>query len=403
MGHNWRGLIGVLMALALVGAACQYDPSALTLPGAGACEGQAATHGFGYAEGVDPAGGSVHVGTDGDDVIVVLNGPVTVLGLGGDDLICVNDVLPTAAGSQIWIAGGEGHDRVVGSPTAVEACVVEVATNCDLANSGTIRALTYNVAGLPDVLSGSNPAVNTAVIGPRLNNYDLVLLQESWLTPTPNTLAPLRTYHEILDTTSTLANRSVSLTAPIGTDPLRPTALLSDGLNRFSHLPFEPVDRHRWTNCGDASADCLALKGFSMSRTTVAPGVVVDVYNLHMEAGGVDFALRGENVDELASYIETNSVGNALIVGGDFNLHLDEEPDASQFTELLTRGGLTDVCTALGCDQPNRIDKFLFRSSAGVTITPTVWENADPLFQDTAGQPLSDHDPVAVNFAWTAQ
>ena len=52
-----------------------------------------------------------------------------------------------------------------------------------------------------------------------------------------------------------------------------------------------------------------------------------------------------------------------MIVGGDFNLHTDEEPDSSQFQRLLAEAGLTDVCASLACPQPGPIDKFLFRSS----------------------------------------
>ena len=56
-------------------------------------------------------------------------------------------------------------------------------------------------------------------------------------------------------------------------------------------------------------------------------------------------------------------------MAGDFNLHLDRDPDADQFAALLADTGLTDVCTELGCDEPNRIDKVLYRSNDAVTIT----------------------------------
>ena len=63
---------------------------------------------------------------------------------------------------------------------------------------GEVHALTYNVAGLPEILSGSNPEVNTDLIGPKLNDFDLVVMQETWETPDPNPLAPTRVYFEIL-------------------------------------------------------------------------------------------------------------------------------------------------------------------------------------------------------------
>ena len=137
-----------------------------------------------------------------------------------------------------------------------------------------------------------------------------------------------------------------------------------------------------------------------MARTSLAPGVEIDVYNLHLDAGSADFAIRGENVAQISEFIAANSVGRAVIVGGDFNLHLDRDPDATQFAELLANNDLTDVCTELGCDQPNRIDKFTYRSSDSLTLTPTQWANLTEDFLRSDGERLSDHDPVLVDFDW---
>jgi hypothetical protein len=269
---------------------------------------------------------------------------------------------------------------------------------------GELLALSYNVAGLPEGISGSEPATNTPLISPRLNGYDLVLVQESWQTPDPNPLDPLRTYHEVLVADARHPFTSVPLPAPLQMDPTRPSAIVSDGLNRFSRFPFEDVVRRRWVECNFTAADCLALKGFSVARTTLAPGVSFDVYNLHMEAGGEpdDERLRDEGVTQLATFMDTFSAGEAVIVGGDFNLHTDEEPDATQFQRLLATTGLADVCAALACPQPGRIDKFLFRSSDALTITPLSWRFETDVFMREDGEPLSDHDPLAVRFAWAA-
>jgi endonuclease/exonuclease/phosphatase (EEP) superfamily protein YafD len=178
---------------------------------------------------------------------------------------------------------------------------------------------------------------------------------------------------------------------------------VSDGLNRFSRHPFDALVRVPWSGCHESAADCLALKGFSMARTTFAPGVTVDVYNLHMEAGGdpEDDVLRDAGVTQLSEFIQAYSSGRAVIVGGDFNLHTDTEPDGSQFVRLLTEAGLADVCAALACPQPGRIDKFLFRSAGGVTLTPLSWRFETDVFVRDDGEPLSDHDALAVRFAWT--
>ena len=308
------------------------------------------------------------------------------------------------------LAAGCGDDGAATPTTTTTTASTETTTTKATTTTTTTTApaveaefelLTYNVAGLPDTLSGSNPEVNTALIGPRLNDYDLVLVQESWLTPAEGGPFGLRTYHEVLLDTVTLPHASESKPAPLGNDPARPTAQVSDGLNRFSEFPFAPVEREAWTTCGDASADCLSLKGFSMARTTFADGVEIDVYNLHMDAGRDDFAIREENVAELAAFITANSAGRAVIVGGDFNLHLDRDPDADQFATLLADTSLLDVCTQLGCDDPNSIDKVLYRSSDDIEITPLEWRNDADRFVRDDGEPLSDHDPIAVTFHMT--
>lgn len=282
-------------------------------------------------------------------------------------------------------------------------CVPASATVQPAPSSGSLLALTYNVAGLPEGISGSHPAANTPLIAPRLNAYDLVLMQETWQTPDPNPLAPLRVYHEILIAGSQHPFKSVSATHPLGTDPERPNAILGDGLNVFSRYRFDDTVRQRWSGCWNSAADCLALKGFSVSRLILPVGGGIDVYDLHMEAGGdpEDDALRDAGVTQLAAFINSHSAGRAVIVGGDFNLHTDGEPDSTQFQRLLADAGLTDSCAHLGCPDPGRIDKILVRSSADVTLTPTSWSLESADFLDGNGDSLSDHEPVAVRIDWT--
>jgi hypothetical protein len=269
--------------------------------------------------------------------------------------------------------------------------------------SGEFLALTYNVAGLPEGLSGSHPERFTPLIAPLLNGYDLVLVQESWQTPDPNPYAPSRVYHEVLVAGSMHPYKSIPATNPLQMDPRRPEAVLADGLNQFSLFPFEPVVRRAWEGCDNSAADCLAFKGFSVARTTFAEGITIDVYNLHMEAGGTvhDEDLRDAGVSQLGDFIRDFSAGRAVIVGGDFNLHTDEEPDSSQFQRLLADAGLSDVCEELDCPEPGRIDKFLFRSTDLIAIRPTSWRFETDVFVSPEGEALSDHDALAVRFTWS--
>lgn len=272
-----------------------------------------------------------------------------------------------------------------------------------VSTSGSFVALTYNVAGLPEFLSRSRPSVYTPLIGKRLNRYDLVLLQESWQTPNPNPAAPLRCYHELLVATARHRYKSLPAPQPFGNDQRRPSALLSDGLNVFSKRPLAKTERVMWSQCVDTFNDCYALKGFSMTPLELAPGVSVHVYNLHMEAGwsNADDIARDEAIEQLLSFMEQRSKGEAVIVGGDFNLRGDRERTAVQLARLRDGGGLSDACVA--CARPRNVDKVLYRGSDRLNLKAESWRLESDAFTTDDGTPLSDHKPVAVRFNWSIE
>lgn len=281
---------------------------------------------------------------------------------------------------------------------------------------GKIPALTYNVAGLPEMLSGSNPESNTQLIGPKLNAFDLVLLQETWKTPDPNPLAPIRVYYEILQSQSTHKYASPMPPQPFGSNQARSSALLADGLAIFSNLPMGDVTHTPWTSCfggADSSdhgaADCLAMKGFAATTVTAADGVQIDVYNLHGEAGSSpkDQELQAADYAQLADYINTHSKGHAIILGGDTNLHIEEKPDnpedaadAKIWSTFLADTGLTDSCPPSSCHDTARIDKFAYRSGTGVDVGVASYNVEAKQFTDAQGEQLSDHEALSVTFGW---
>lgn len=252
---------------------------------------------------------------------------------------------------------------------------------------GTLQLLTYNVAGLPEGLSGSMPALYIPQVSPLLNQYELALVQEDFA------------YHDEL---------AGAAEHPYQSEP-HPDLdvenyVLGDGLNEFSQYAFTPPERVAWAQCNgklDMGSDCLTDKGFYRSVHTLAEGVEVDVYNLHMDAGGSlgDIAARDVQVAQLVEYIMLNSQGRALVVAGDTNM--DEEDEAS-LQALLVGAGLTDVCRALDCGDMYRIDRVLYRSSEQIALTPMAWA-IDPSFVEPMGEPLSDHEAlgVVIGWAWT--
>ncbi len=263
-----------------------------------------------------------------------------------------------------------------------------------LAPPGEFLMLTYNVAGLPQGISSSNPEVNIPQISPLLNAYDLVLAQEDFY------------YH---------AELSADVTHPYQTAPyMDPPDIvdLGDGLNRFSQFPMDGHERAAWYDCNggisDCASDCLATKGWSFARTTIDANEVengvpveIDIYNLHMEAGGCDkdVEIRLQSAHDLVAEINQRSEGRAVIVAGDFNLRETDPEDVEPLMVFLGGAKLYDSCTELDCGDL-RIDKVMYRSGENVELEPLLWE-VPPEFVDLDGADLSDHKPVAVSFAYT--
>lgn len=249
---------------------------------------------------------------------------------------------------------------------------------------GTLQLLTYNVAGLPEGLSGSMPVLYIPQISPLLNQYELALVQEDFA------------YHDEL---------AAAAEHPYQSEP-HPDVdvenyVLGDGLNEFSQYAFGPLERVAWKQCNgqlDMGSDCLTDKGFYRSVHTLAEGIEVDVYNLHMDAGSspADIAARDVQVMQLVEYISSHSQDRAVIVAGDTNM--DEEDEAS-LQALLLGAGLTDVCRALDCGDEYRIDRVLYRSSQQIALTPMAWA-IDASFVDPMGNALSDHEALGVVIGW---
>ena len=136
------------------------------------------------------------------------------------------------------------------------------------------------------------------------------------------------------------------------------------------------------------------------TATTLAPGIIVDVYNHHAEAGGGedDVAARAAGFTQLTEFIQLHSAGHAVIVGGDTNLHRFDPADDPVLSAFESDNNLTDACSFLNCGTES-IDRFFFRNSDTVSITPLSWRYA-PEFVNDSGNDLSDHFAVNVEFLW---
>ena len=282
-----------------------------------------------------------------------------------------------------------------------------------VAVAGTFSALTYNVAGLPAGFSSSSPEVNTVQISPRLNAFDLVVVQEDFSYHDDLTSAIVHPFVTEKDT------RDVQFVIDNLVDPLE----LGDGLNTFSFHPFSGFTRVTWNECFglvDNGSDCLAPKGFSFARHEVEPGAFVDVYNLHADAGGDpgSLAARRSNLRQLADFVLANSEGNAVIALGDFNSRYTRAEDILPefaanlgLTDVwveLSRGGvvpgigpsLDDCAFDLAGASCERVDKIFYRSGGDVVLAALGHTVAGD-WVDAQGDQLSDHWPVSAEFGVT--
>jgi endonuclease/exonuclease/phosphatase family metal-dependent hydrolase len=265
--------------------------------------------------------------------------------------------------------------------------------------SGAFSVLSYNIAGLPEVISSAPTprAPSTTAIGQRIGGYDVVHVQEDF------------NYH---------ANLYAADGHPFRT-PTSGGAAIGSGLNTLSSLPYDTDDFERvhWDSCQFDSGDCLTPKGFTFSRLRLAEGVYVDLYNLHTNAGTStgDLSSRAANLNQLTSFIASRSAGNAVVVMGDTNTRYTRTGDTIR--DFAGRNGLTDawvqlehggvppaagsdpvICAESRCEI---VDKVLYRGNKLVTLTATAYHNEHAKFLDANGTMLSDHDPITVRFAWT--
>ncbi len=312
-----------------------------------------------------------------------------------------------------------------GAATDVDTTEAGADEGATGAEGGELSVLAYNVAGLPAELGQARPDVNLPIIAPMLDDHDIVMVQELFDWWVPDGLASgfdFVNYHDRVWEGADHEHRSEPHPGYPALDHLDDERVaeveVGDGLGFLSRFPIDGNDRIPWDGCfggldtSDRGAgDCLSVKGFAVTRVELADGIVVDLYNLHAEAGAteVDQQLQVEQFAQLADHMAVHSEGHAIILGGDTNLHTNldhpdgwEGADIEIWDDFLAATGLTDACDATSCEHPGRIDKFAFRSGSGVELDAQSHEFLDERYVDDAGEPLSDHEALEVRFRWSA-
>ncbi|KAI9733594.1 MAG: hypothetical protein M1834_003196 [Cirrosporium novae-zelandiae] len=266
--------------------------------------------------------------------------------------------------------------------------------------------LTMNVAGLPSILNSndesSDKTSNSELIGTYFAtyNFDAIHVQEDF------------NYHAYIYSTDNHAYRtSTSGGAGIGS-----------GLNSLAHYDWLDFTRIKWDDCSnDSEYDCWTPKGFTFMRMHLDTGVYIDFYNLHADAGTEDGdeEARTANIEQVVDYMETYSVGNAVIVAGDTNSRYTRTADNIRI--LSTEGNMTDVwvelerdgtapaagADAITCDNPSTVltcetvDKVFYKGNDMISLSAFNFSYEAGMFLTTDGDTLTDHNPIMVNFTYT--
>lgn len=203
---------------------------------------------------------------------------------------------------------------------------------------------------------------------------------------------------------------------------------LGSGLNTLALHPWVDFTRVKWDECSnDTDYDCLTPKGFTFMRMQLtstadnSTAAFVDFYNLHADAGTTDAdeASRNGNLLQVLDYAEAWSDGNAVLIFGDTNSRYTRTADtavrdllASNFTDAWVqraRDGVLPTAESL-CDNPQAetnitcetVDKVFYRSSPLLSLDAQSFAYIGTWFLGPNGTTLSDHNPVNVNFTWTA-
>lgn len=257
-----------------------------------------------------------------------------------------------------------------------------------LPTQGSFSVLSYNVHGLPSVITGDDTPDRMLQIAPLLVEHDLIGLQEDFDDANHQAL--------VADAPHAFQERFSA--------EVEDSRAYGSGLGVLSVMEILQAEGIHYTQCyggvSTGSGDCLASKGFQWVRLSLGEGEI-DVLNTHMEAGGgdEDNAARLSHAVELTEYALAQAGERSVVIIGDTNLHGDD-PDDLEPLQVFWDAGFEDVCDILGCAEPGRIDRILLRPGS-VDLTPNDWR-VEPWF-DPDGVPLSDHDPIAVDLAWSTE
>jgi endonuclease/exonuclease/phosphatase family metal-dependent hydrolase len=269
--------------------------------------------------------------------------------------------------------------------------------------------LSYNIHGLFRWIAADDPRGRMPTIGWLAGRYDVVGFQEDF------------EYHDIVkdQIQDSVGRRGNGM----GWDPRRVGAKLllapfaifvphfsppyGAGISTFVRRSYAISDDYERVAFGVCfgwfghNGDCWARKGYMRVAMRTPEGVVIDVYNTHLEAGPSPQSIetRRLQLEVLADGIERQSARRAVIVLGDFNSAFARPGDREVIMGFRRRLGLVD--TGAGPELPiwRERDFILYRNGALATLSVEAAGEAKEFV--SGGRALSDHPALTVRFRAT--
>ena len=284
----------------------------------------------------------------------------------------------------------------------------------------TFNAVALNVDGLPPKILVVNLNVNgpqesgTSAIGKAIvrNGWDFVGLSEDF------------NYHDYLT-----AETGAYYNAAAHGGTVTGASNATDGLGFLctKSMSFTQVAKVGWNvNKGDLlgnltednGADELIDKGFRMFVVTIAEGVEVDVYVLHMDAASraADIEARESQLAQLAAYIKNTNNKRPILVIGDTNCRYTRERLETGFIDVInadsrftikdawvehmwggvypTYGAPSMMVDEYGYQKGEVVDKIFY-----INNTESDLQLVANSYHQEETVKISDHYPVVVNFS----
>ncbi|MBR2411478.1 MAG: hypothetical protein IKB08_07110 [Clostridia bacterium] len=295
---------------------------------------------------------------------------------------------------------------ICGGKTFTQSFNIKVY-NYDAAEKHTIKAVNFNVAGLPfNVFHGLDVIGGQKYCGEYLsaNGFDIAAVQEDF-----------NFHNELISNMNGFNYETNHMGGVPG----------GDGLNIFTKdMPVYNETRVAWEESSGIltdGSDELTPKGFVYSVIDVGNGIYVDFYNIHADAYGGEGSVkaRSSQYKQLAEFIKARSAENdrPVIVTGDFNNHMHvHEDDGALYKTLCVELGLKDawieyhnngdyfnlhkwhISGLPAWGNWDSVERFMYKGGGGVDVVVSDFRYTEVLNDN--GKAVSDHSSAECDFTF---